>query len=660
MKQRKIWSASVVMLVLLLVMTAIVSGRTIAARNKSKQVDIIFTSDLHSHLNSFYTLFEGEKTEVGGFARIKSIIDQQREDNPDTMVLDAGDFSMGTLVQNVFESKAAELRMLGTLGFDVTTLGNHEFDYRSSGLKNMLQTAKQQDTLPEMVLCNVDWDAMEDTGLTQGQKLIQEGFETYGVREYVVLQKGGVKIAVTGVMGKDSIACAPTCELIFKDPVKAVKETVQKIQENEDVDMIVCVSHSGTDEQQSKSEDEILAKKVPQLDLIISGHTHTKLDEPIVHGDTYIVSVGEYGEYVGSMALEQRADGRWNISNYELIPVTNEIVEDIEIQKIIDGFYENVDEEYLSKFGYTRKQVLANNEVEFCELEDLSNLHEEQNLGSLIADSYVYTVASSDGYEQEPITIAVVPSGTIRDTYTIGDITVEDVFNSFSLGIGADGVPGYPLIGVYLTGKELQTIAEIDASISDHMQTARLYTSGLNFTFNPNRIILNKVTDAYVTDTDQKRVEIKNDKLYYVVADLYSGQMLSAVTDMSYGLLSIVPKYKDGTKIEDFEDVILKENGKELKAWDAIARYMNSFEDTDGDGIGNVPTYYASEHGRKVIVKSKNLIELIKNPNRFIALYCLIIVVVLVLVTLLVLLVVKMIRRFRSSFRNDTGNRGLF
>ena len=73
-----------------------------------------------------------------------------------------------------------------------------------------------------------------------------------------------------------------------------------------------------------------------------------------------------------------------------------------------------------------------------------------------------------------PVDVAVVPSGTVRDTYAKGDITVEQVFNSFSLGIGADGVPGYPLISVYLTGKELKTAAEIDASVSDFMTTARL------------------------------------------------------------------------------------------------------------------------------------------------------------------------------------------
>ncbi len=118
-----------------------------------------------------------------------------------------------------------------------------------------------------------------------------------------------------------------------------------------------------------------------------------------------------------------------------------------------------------------------------------------------------------------------IPSGTIRDTYTKGDITVEDVYNSFSLGIGKDGIAGYPLISTYLTGEELKLAAEVDASVSDFMTTARLYCSGLNFTYNPNRMILNKVTDCYLTKDDQ-RIEIQDDQLYHVVTDLYTGQML--------------------------------------------------------------------------------------------------------------------------------------
>lgn len=625
-------------------------GFTVQAEKQRKKVDVIFTHDTHSHLNSFTTIVDGEKSEVGGFARIKTVIDEKKADNPNTLVLDGGDFSMGTLVQTVYESEAAEIRMLGEIGCDVTTLGNHEFDYRSKGLANMLESAAASgDKLPELVLCNVDWDAMEEKGLSDGQKLIAEGFEDYGIKDYVMLKKGDVNIAVIGVFGTDALACAPTCELLFQDPVEAVKETVKEIQAKEKADMIVCVSHSGTWEDEDKSEDEILAKSVPELDLIVSGHTHTDLDEPIVHGDTYIVSTGEYAKKIGSMSMEQKGDGRWEMKEYELIPITTSIPADEATQTKVDGFMEAVDSEYLSQFGYTQKQVLARNTIEFSSLYDLEYEHTEHNLGNIMSDAYRYAVTNAEDYDGKPVDVAVVPSGTIRDTYAVGDITVESVFNSFSLGIGADGVPGYPLISVYLTGEELKTAAEIDASVSDFMTTARLYMSGLNFNFNPNRMILNKVTDSYLVDMDGNKIELEDDKLYRVVADLYSGQMLSAVTDASHGILSIVPKYEDGTPIEDFEDVIITENGKELKAWEAIAGYMESFEDSDGDGIADVPEEYRKPQGRKVVEDSKDIGDLVKNPNKYTAIIIGTVVAVIVVIVLIILLIRKLVKRKKEK-----------
>lgn len=645
---KKIKSLAILLTAALII--PMLGGFTVQAEKQRKKVDVIFTHDTHSHLNSFTTIVDGEKSEVGGFARIKTVIDEKKADNPNALVLDGGDFSMGTLVQTVYESEAAEIRMLGEIGCEVTTLGNHEFDYRSKGLANMLESAAASgDKLPELVLCNVDWDAMEEKGLSDGQKLIAEGFEDYGIKDYVMLKKGDVNIAVIGVFGTDALACAPTCELLFQDPVEAVKETVKEIQEKEKADMIVCVSHSGTWEDEDKSEDEILAKSVPELDLIVSGHTHTDLEEPIVHGDTYIVSTGEYAKKIGSLSMEQKEDGRWEMKEYELIPITTSIPADETTQTKVDGFMEAVDSEYLSQFGYTQKQVLARNTIEFSSLYDLECEHTEHNLGNIMSDAYRYAVTNAKDYDGKPVDVAVVPSGTIRDTYAVGDITVESVFNSFSLGIGADGVPGYPLISVYLTGEELKTVAEIDASVSDFMTTARLYMSGLNFNFNPNRMILNKVTDSYLVDMDGNKIELEDDKLYRVVADLYSGQMLSAVTDASHGILSIVPKYEDGTPIEDFEDVIITENGKELKAWEAIAGYMESFEDSDGDGIADVPEEYRKPQGRKVVEDSKDIGDLIKNPNKYTAIIIGVVAAVIVIIVLIILLIRKLVKRKKEK-----------
>ena len=645
-KWKKILSVMLAVAVLLLPVMDV----PVEAADSTKQIDVLFTHDTHSHLDSFSTIVNGKQEKVGGFAKIKTLINEKKKEDPDTLILDGGDFSMGTLIQTVYDTEAAELRMLGYLGYDVTTLGNHEFDYRSKGLANMLKAAKSSgETLPEIVVCNVDWESMEKAGLSDGQKQIQSAFETYGVKDYVMVQKGDVKIAVVGVFGKDALECAPTCELSFKDPIEAVKQTVEEIRKNEEADMIACVSHSGTWEDESKSEDELLAKAVPELDLIISGHTHSELTEAIQHGNTYIVSCGEYGRNLGSLSMTQKQDGRWDLTSYDLIPVSEDIKPDEATQKRIDELMDKVDTNYLADFGYTRKEVLAQNDVEFNSLEEMETKHEELNLGDIMSDAYVYAVENSEYYDGDPVDVAVVPSGTVRDTYTKGDITVEDVFNSFSLGIGRDGVAGYPLINAYLTGKELKLVAEVDASVSDFMTTARLYCSGLNFTYNPHRMILNKVTDCYLTRADGERTEIQDDKLYHVVTDLYTGQMLGSVMKMSYGLLSLEPKDKDGNPIENLEDQAVMEGDKELKAWDAIARYMRSFKDTDGDGIANVSEYYATTHGRKVVDDSKNIISLIKNPNKFTAIIVSVTLIIIVMIVLVTVLIRKVVRKIRKK-----------
>ena len=634
-----------------LLFAGLFSGQ-VSAEKEAKSVDVMFLHDTHSHLNEFATVEDGESQVLGGFAKIKTLINEQKAENPDTLLLDAGDFSMGTLIQVVFEEEASEIRMLGELGFDVTTLGNHEFDYKAKGLANMMNNAVASgDALPAMVVCNVDWESMQAKGMTDDQQLLWDAFENFGVEDYIVVEKNDVTIAITGVFGEDCLDCVPNCPLEFRDPVEAVKETVAEIKANEEVDMIVCVSHSGTWDDEDKSEDEILAKSVPELDLIISGHTHTKLPEPIVHGDTYIVSAAEYGKYLGNLTMTQKADGRWTMDSYELITVDTTIEPDAATQEKIDSMMDMVDSKYLEQFGFTKDQVLATNEVEFADSSDTSRLHTEINLGSIMADSYTYAVEKFDTVDTNPVDVTVVPSGVIRDTFALGDITTANVYNTFSLGIGADGIPGYPLISVYLTGAELKTAAEIDASVSDLMTTARLYTDGLCWTYNPNRMILNKTTDVYLINGDGERVELEDDKLYRVVTDFYSSQMLGNVTDLSYGILSLVPKFADGTPIENYEDAIIYNGDQELKAWVAISEYMTSFEDTDGDKVPNVPQTYAVEEGRKVVEDSKNIVDLLKNPNKFFFIIIGVVLVVIAILVLIIVLIIKLIKMVVKKFR---------
>ena len=115
--------------------------------------------------------------------------------------------------------------------------------------------------------------------------------------------------------------------------------------------------------------------------------------------------------------------------------------------------------------------------------------------------------------------------------------------------------------------------------------------------------------------------------------------------------MSLEPKDKDGNPIENLEDHIIKEDGKELKAWDVIARYMCSFDVTDGDGISNVSKYYASTHEHKIVDDSKNIIDLIKKPNKFSAMIVAIILVIILLIVLLILLIRRIVRKLKNKNR---------
>lgn len=606
-KNIKILSIFIILLIIAIPRSAFMEG------GKSS-ITILFTHDLHDHYYPFQVEEEGEIKTLGGYARLYSVIKSEREKDPELLLVDAGDYSMGTLFQTIFSTDSPALRIMGKMGYDATTFGNHEFDFRAEGLAESLMAAKKsKDPLPQIVASNIFFPEGEDGSLSTDLEKLKEAMMEYGVKDYTVIERKGIKIGVFGLMGKEADSNAPMAGVEFTDQIQAAKDMVSILKDEEKVDLIICLSHSGTKVDKSKSEDEILAKEVADIDIIISGHTHTTLDEPIIVGNTIIASAGQYGEKLGVLRVSKGQENRWQLEDYRLEPITHSIPMDEAISEEIEYYKSLVQEKYLSRFNLAFDEVLAYTPFNFTPLGQLGREHGEDTLGNLISDSYIYAVKKAEGDNYEPIAASVVPKGTIRGSFVKGYITVDDVFTVSSLGIGADKVSGYPLISVYLTGKELKTVAEVDASIAPIMSVAQLYLSGLNFTFNPNRLIFNKVTDVYLEGEDGSREEIEDDKLYRVVAGLYSAQMLSIVGDKSFGLLSIVPKTKDGVPIEDFEEHIIYDNGHEIKEWLAIAEYLKSFDKEDG--IPQMPEYYSQKQGRKIVDDNPSMFARIKNPQ---------------------------------------------
>lgn len=601
---------------------------------------ILFTHDTHDH---FLPMPDDTGGEYGGYTRLATLIKEERARHPDALTLDGGDFSMGSLFQTIYTTHAPELRALGAMDYDVTTLGNHEFDYRAKGLAEMLNAAVDSGTsLPAIVQANykppesdtASWDA----------------WNRYGIQDYVIIERGGINYGIFGLMGEEADSNAPMSGMEFEPIADAAKRTVAAIQSelagSSNPTFIICLSHSGTDGK-GKGEDYELAKQVDGIDLIISGHSHTTLEEPIQVRDTLIVSAGEYTTYLGSLTISWQQDGEKLNYEYQLIPVDGTVQEDPSMVQLVNTFQPLVESEYLDQYGVKFDQVLATTDFAFTPIGQFATEQKEDPLGNLIADSYIYAVQQAEGDNYIPVDFAVVASGVIRGSFAAGEITTSDAFNVSSLGSGADGTLGYPLISVWITGKELKDAFEVDASVTPLMSAAQLYGSGMTWTWNPHRIIFNKVTDCSQVLPDGTAVPLEDDKLYRVVTGLYSGQMLGTVNDQSFGILTITPKDADGNEITNFEDyIIYNADGTEVKEWYALASYLKS--------MGTVDTRYAAPEGRKIEDSSWNPINLLKGLN---LIGGLVLLIVLILILLIVFIIYRIVTRSRRGSRRK-GRRG--
>lgn len=628
---------------------ALSGGVFAAAAEPAIEVTILFTHDMHSHL---LPTDDGEGGTYGGFARLKTVIDQQMEAHPGALLVDGGDFSMGSLFQTAYSDSALELRAMGAMGYDATTFGNHEYDYRAGGLTRMLNTAVASgDPLPSIVEANYLPPEVGEEGYDETAQAAWDALDNYGVSDYIIVEKGDLHYVIFGIMGVDSDECAPMSGMILDDMAETAQRVVDEaVAECEELynahPLVICLSHSGTDGK-GKGEDYELARAVDGIDVIVSGHTHTTYTEPVEVDGTIIVSCGEYTKYLGVLTLGVASGDPW-VSDYELIPIDDTVEEDPVMAAWVEQAKGEVEENYLAGFGgLTYDQVLADNPYEF-EPAEYVYLQHESTLGNLLSDAYKWAAEEATG---RTVDVALTAAGVIRESFAQGEVTVSDVFNVASLGIGADGVPGYPLIEVYLTGADLKTALEIDASVAPLMGAANLYCSGVEYSFNTSRMIFNKVTGQYLRREDGTLEEIDDEKLYRVVTGLYCGQMLGAVEDTSFGLLSVTARDESGTPIDmnRLEDYIIHDGeGNEVKEWYAIASYIQSMG-------GEMDGAYADTDGRKVVYSSLNPVEMLKNPNKFTFIA---IGVLLILVAVVILIVRAVSRRSRRKRPNRRAARG--
>ncbi len=612
-----------------------------AAEGEGKQVTVLFTHDLHSH---FLPSAAEDGGEYGGYARLMTVIREQKELYPDAILVDAGDFSMGSLFQTAYATSALELRIMGAMGYDATTFGNHEFDYLPQGLASMLNVAAGcGEPVPAIVDANYLPPREGENGYGEDAEAVWAAMEAYGVQDYILLERGGVPFVIFGLVGYDSEDCAPNSGMILEDPAAAAQRVVEEataacVAEYGMEPVVIALSHGGTSG--GKGEDYELAQKVEGIHVIISGHTHTKLMPAIEvpQKETAIFSAAEYGKYLGVIQMEYTPGGTAVLKEYTLIEIDETVEEDPEIAALVEEYKAEVEENYLSNYGMSFDQVLTHNVYEFDDVDAVYDYPHESTLGNVFSDAYKWAVERATG---ETVDMAVTASGVIRESIPKGDVRVCDIFNAASLGVGTEG----ELIAIYVTGADLKNAMEVDASVYPLMHSAQLFMSGVEYSYNTSRMIFNKVDHAMLRRNDGTLEEIEDEKLYRIVAGMYMGQMLGSVEETSMGLLTITPRDAQGNPIAVSElrnYVVHDANGNPVKEWYAIASYLDEMGET-------MDPKYGDTDGRKVVYSSLNPVKLLRNANKFTYILLAVLLVLAAVVVLTIRAVVRFVRKRKQK-----------
>ena len=586
---------------------------------------MLHTNDMHSELIPHSPAVDyrpgEENPATGGFARLTTAVDGiregKREEGEPVLLLDAGDFLGGApFAWLALDGYAAELTIMQKMGYDAVTIGNHEYDYGPDVLAQYLLQAGYPEAHQKTLVLASNMEAPSDHPLAA-----QDLYNKTGMFEL----ENGLKVGVFGLIGKDAIlSMGETEDMQFLDQHETARQMVDELGE-QGADVIVALSHSGVD------EDRELARKVPGIDIIVGGHCHTALFEPVLQGSTIIVQTGFLGMYLGQLELAYNPNtGEVRMRNEEngrpfLIRIDSSFACDPEIDALVRAYAlalnTCIEEVTGGDFDDVMSTVARSDFV-------LSNLPPltETALGNFVTDAMRFVAQDFSG---QRVDVAVQANGNIRNSifpgtleHSAGNISLYDILEATGVGRGLDGYPGCPIASVYLTGEEVRRMLEITILLQEFMGDSYfLQFSGLRYSYNPANAVLltvpfvdlpipttRVVTGAglYTGDGIQPvngegYIFLKrgDEEFYHLVGDAYLLLFLPLVTDL-LPQLGVVPKNADGEPVplDRIDELIIRHpDGRELKVWEAVLIYAAA-QASGADGVPQIPDYYKDIAGR--------------------------------------------------------------
>ena len=336
----------------------------------------------------------------GGYARLAALIAKRKEARQGqgpVLVLDAGDYSMGTAFAAATREIGGELQLMGRMGYDATTFGNHEFDLGPDGLGKSITVAAKAGRVPAVLASNADFGKKDPT-LADLQRLAKAGV----IRRYIVIERGGLRFGIFGLLGKEALHYTSNGAATFADPIETAKEMVALLRGKEKVDVVIALSHGGMEKGKdgrfTEGEDVRLAREVPGIDVVISGHSHTFLTEAtIVNDRTPVVQAGKESKSLGELVIT--IDGnKLSVESYQLHAIDDSTAGDRAVATEIDTLKKGVTAAVFASRGYSIDQPLA------VAPRDLPNTYSDIAASTLLAN------LCTDAYRRPPKRTSASPS----------------------------------------------------------------------------------------------------------------------------------------------------------------------------------------------------------------------------------------------------------
>lgn len=462
---------------------------------KDYQLRVLHTNDTHAHLDNI--------------ARRVTAVGAARNDH--TLLLDAGDVFSGTLYFNQF-SGLADLFFMNELKYDAMTFGNHEFDKGPGTLAEFIKQAK----FP-FVSANLDFSADSNLKGLSHSGLGKPG-EQGQIYPAVIKEIAGEKVGIIGLTTPEtSVLSSPGPGIKFADEVQSAQKQVDAL-EAEGVNKIIVLSHLGY------TVDQDLAEAVDGIDVIVGGHSHTKLSAPEVHHaeqePTLIVQTGEYNQNLGQLDVTFDSTGKLTAWKGELIALdAKDDAGNFLIKS--DAAAEAKLKEYAAPLEELKKTVIGKSDV-VLDGERGSVRKQETNLGDLIADgmrSKVMSIVKETGVKGY---VTIQNGGGIRASIQAGDITLGDLLTTMPFGNN--------LTALKMTGAEITAALENGVSGVEDGEGRFPQVSGLRFYYDSTKPgeVIDDVTGKK-TQNGQRivKVQVQNEdgtyadidpKAYYIVA----------------------------------------------------------------------------------------------------------------------------------------------